>query len=160
MDRINRICRHALWKEAVKKIQECEQERIFCRHNTQHYLDVARLAYIENLEKGLGISKELIYGAALLHDIGRYLQYQEGIPHEKGSAMLADVILKDCGFDEQEQQEILLAISQHREADTKEKNDLAGLIYRADKKSRMCLFCDACEECNWSTEKKNLILDI
>ena len=78
MERIQAICNHPLWKESVEQIRILEQERIFCKHNPQHFLDVARLAWIENLEKNLEISKELIYAAAFLHDIGRHLQYQEG----------------------------------------------------------------------------------
>ena len=84
-----------IWKESIKygdilcgnsnmeHLAEYEKNRIFCRHGMDHLMDVARIAYIENLEKNCGISKEIIYGAALLHDIGRYLQYTEGIPHER-----------------------------------------------------------------------------
>ncbi|MGN0613933.1 MAG: HD domain-containing protein, partial [Porcipelethomonas sp.] len=89
MERINKICSHALWRSYVNRITELEKDRIFCGHDTSHFLDVARLAYIEDLERGLKIPKELIYAAALLHDIGRYLEYLEGIPHDKASAMLA-----------------------------------------------------------------------
>ena len=73
MERVNKICEHKLWKQAVEEISQLEEKRVFCRHNTEHFLDVARLAYIENLEKGLGIEKELLYAAALLHDICRFL---------------------------------------------------------------------------------------
>lgn len=160
MERIHKICCHPLWRESVDKIQSLEEKRIFCRHDIPHYLDVARIAYIENLEKDMGVSKEFIYAAALLHDIGRHLQYTDGIPHDRASAMLADIILKDCGFQAEEQKVILSAISEHRTAGTAAKKDLAGLIYRADKRSRNCLFCEACEACNWSAEKKNLTLNI
>ncbi len=156
MEKVNKICCHPIWKSSLEKIQELERERIFCRHNIEHFLDVARIAYIENLEKGLHLSKEMIYGAAMLHDIGRHLQYEQGISHDKGSAMLAEGILKDCGFDEKERSEILSAILMHRAPETGSMDNLAGLIYRADKKSRMCAFCAACQECNWSEEKKNL----
>ena len=57
MERIDRICRHPLWKESVAEIQRLEEERIYCKHDPAHYLDVARIAYIENLEKDRGISK-------------------------------------------------------------------------------------------------------
>lgn len=160
MERINKICCHSLWRSYAEKICELEQNRIFCGHDISHFLDVARLAYIENLERGLNISKELIYAAALLHDIGRNLEYLEGIPHDKASAMLAGDILKDCGFDAQEQNEIITAIEQHRTAETANKDDLAGLIYRADKKSRLCLFCKAEKLCNWSSRMKNLNLNL
>lgn len=160
MERINLICRHSLWKESVAEIQRLEEDRIFCRHNPAHYLDVARIAYIENLEKNIGISKEIIYAAAMLHDIGRHRQYLEGIPHEQAGAALAAQILKDCGFAEPEQKEILSAISEHRAPETSGKENLQGLIYRADKGSRSCLFCNVLEECNWSTEKKNITLNV
>lgn len=158
MDRINQICAHPRWNECVEHIRVLEQDRIFCRHDTAHFLDVARLAYIENLEQGLGFSKDLIYAAALLHDIGRHLQYTKGIPHEQASAAQAELILTDCGFSSQERETILEAILQHRDQDTKSGSGLAGLIYRADKASRACLFCAARPACNWSEEKKNLTL--
>lgn len=159
MEKINLICRHPLWKDCVAQIAELEEKRTFCKHDVGHFMDVARIAYIENLEKHLLIPKEWIYAAALLHDIGRHLQYREGIPHDQGGAEIAAVILADCGFEENVQQEILSAISQHRIQETKENDTLAGLLYRADKASRMCLFCHACKTCNWSPEKKNMVLD-
>lgn len=158
MERIDKICSHGFWRSCTEKISELEKDRIFCLHDTSHFLDVARLAYIENLERNLNISKELIYAAALLHDIGRHLEYTENIPHDKASAMIAGNILKDCGFDTQEQSIIVTAIAQHRTAEAAGKDDLAGLIYRADKKSRPCLFCKAEKICNWSIQKKNLNL--
>ena len=78
MERVNKICGHPVWKWHMERLAEYEKDRIFCRHGVEHLLDVARIAYIENLEKNSGLSKEIIYGAALLHDIGRYLQYTEG----------------------------------------------------------------------------------
>lgn len=160
MERVNKICAHSLWKSCVEIINELEKERIFCVHDISHFLDVARLAYIENLERNLNISKELIYAAALLHDIGRQLEYLENIPHDKASAMLAGDILKDCGFELHEQNEIITAIAQHRNPETAKRDNLAGLIYRADKKSRQCLFCKSEKLCSWSINKKNLNLNV
>ena len=71
MDRVNQIWSHPAYQEHYKKIQELESERIFCRHTPEHFLDVARLMYIYALEEHLELPKELIYAAALLHDIGR-----------------------------------------------------------------------------------------
>ena len=119
-----------------------------------------KIGYIENLEKGLALDKELIYGAALLHDIGRGLEYTQNIPHDQGSQLLAEKILPDCGYTKEEENAILEAISGHRTADTGTRADLAGLLYRADKKSRTCLFCSAQAECKWSTEKKNLTIEV
>lgn len=159
MERINKICQHPLWLDCLNEIQRLEKERIFCKHDTNHFLAVARIAYIENLENNLNISKELIYASALLHDIGRHKQYLEGIRHDKASMMIAKEILKDCDFTIAETDEILLAIDSHRNKETVSKNDLAGIIYRADKKSRNCLFCLVQDECNWSKEKKNLLIE-
>ena len=39
---------------------EKEKSRIFCKHDLQHSLDVARIAYILNLEADLKIEKEII----------------------------------------------------------------------------------------------------
>lgn len=160
MERVNRICKHPLWGESLGEIQKMESDRIFCRHDIIHFMDVARIAYIENLEKGLGISKDWIYAAALLHDIGRHMQYSKGIPHDIASVQLAEEILEDCGFKEDEKEEIKKAIGSHRAEETASADNLAGILYRADKQSRNCLFCSACSECNWSEEKKNLILSI
>lgn len=158
MERVNQICRHPLWRESMDQIRSLERDRIFCKHDTAHLLDVARIAYLENLERQLGIAKAEIYAAALLHDIGRHLQYTEGIPHEEGSVRLAGPILTDCGFSREEQTRILSAISRHRDAETATQEGLTGLLYRADKASRACLFCDAQAACSWSREKKNLVL--
>ena len=158
MDRINRICRHPRWISGVEKLRALEQNRVFCRHDTAHFLDVARVASIENLERGLGIPREEIYAAALLHDIGRPLQDAQGIPHEQASALEADGILRDCGFSLEERARICGAILQHRARETEAAGGLAELLYRADKASRACLFCPARPACNWDEDRKNLTL--
>ena len=160
MDRLDKICSHPLWQKCLDEIGRLEEDRIFCRHDVQHFLDVARIAYIENLEQKAGIPKDLIYAAALLHDIGRHLQYTEGVSHEEASAQLAETILTDCGFTGTETEEILQAIRLHRNPGTAENTGLPGLLYRADKKSRACGFCKAKGQCNWPEEKKNLKLTI
>ena len=142
----------------MEKLRVLEKDRIYCRHGVDHLLDVARLSYIEVLEKNLDISREMVYGAALLHDLGRAEQYETGTPHDVAGARLAETILKDCGFSDSETGSIVTAISGHRRKEIGEQADLPGILYRADKASRQCLFCDAKESCNWSEEKKNLIL--
>ena len=155
MARVDAIVTHPLWRDSVARIAQLEAAREFCRHDVAHFLDVARLAWIENLERGLGVSKEEIYAAALLHDIGRHLQYEKGIPHDEASVQLGGQILTNFGFSADAKKRILEAIGGHRNKDTKTRDDLCGLIYRADKGSRMCLLCQAEKVCNWSEEKKN-----
>ena len=61
MERVNLIWNHSLYQEAYRKIQELEQERPFCGHSAEHFLDVARLAWIYNLEDGSGLDKAVSY---------------------------------------------------------------------------------------------------
>ena len=158
MERINRILNHDLFKRYYLQIEEAEKERLFCRHDMGHFLDVARLAWIINLEKNLDLNQEHIYATALLHDIGRFLQYLDGTPHHEASATLAPEILEACDFNKQEIIEITEAIREHRNVSIADENTLRGVIYRADKMSRACFCCKKEIECNWDAKKKNLIL--
>lgn len=160
MDRINQILKLDLYKEYVDKNMLAEKQRQFCRHDMGHFLDVARIAMILNLSDGYQLSKEMIYAAALLHDIGRWKQYEDGTPHEEVSARLAPEILIKCGFNKEEIAVVLDAVRNHRNADIRENKDLAGLLYRADKLSRACFSCKAESKCDWKKDKKNLLLNI
>lgn len=154
-DRINAILNDQEYQTYLREIKMCEKDRIFCRHNMAHFLDVARLAWIFNLEEQIDLERERIYAAALLHDIGRHLQYKDGIPHEKASKKLAEPILERCGFKGEEKEEILKAIADHRSKEIAQEKTLSGVLYRADKMSRSCFGCDAQQQCDWSAEKKN-----
>lgn len=158
MERVNRILHHKRYQEYLDRNRTAEEGRRFCRHDVGHFLDVARLALIFDLEQGMSIPKETIYAAALLHDIGRWKQYEDGTPHEKVSALLAVEILSDCGFAGKEAGQILSAIRNHRNAAIKEERTLDGILYRADKMSRSCFSCAAEPECDWKGDKKNLTL--
>jgi len=71
----------------------CEIKRQFCHHDLTHFLAVARIASIKTMEAGLNFSRDLIYTTALLHDIGRFVQYQDKTPHEIASHQLAIPLL-------------------------------------------------------------------
>lgn len=154
----NRILQHSVYRECYEKIVQCEKNRIFCHHDMVHFLNVARLAEIFNLQEDLQISKKLVYGAALLHDIGRFEQYLEGIPHEEASARIAPSILRECGYLSEEIDTIVDAISNHRNKDVEKEPNLRGILYRADKMSRSCFACAAEAQCDWKKDKKNLQL--
>ncbi len=160
MKYVERVRNHPLYQAAYAEIVAAEKERIFCKHDFSHFLDVARIAYIFNLEENLAIDKETIYLVALLHDIGRAKQYQEGIPHEVASAQLAAKILKDVAVDEASAKRILEAISSHRNSGISLEKNLKGILYRADKKSRACFACPVQNQCNWSADKKNRELEV
>lgn len=159
MDRVNGILANEKYKMHLAKINAAEEDRLFCCHNMGHFLDVARIAMQLNLQEKLGISKELIYATALLHDIGRHVQYADGTPHEKASVMLAPVILTECGFSKEEQRKVLEAIGNHRNKSIAGEKSLSGIIYRADKLSRACFACKAEKDCDWSKDKKNIYLE-
>ncbi len=160
MERIDRILNHDLFIEHLEKNKQAEADRSFCRHNIGHFLDVARIALILNYEEQLGISREIIYAAALLHDLGKHLQYEEGIPHEHASAQIAPQILKDCGFDNKETDVIVSAILTHRDEALSSREKFSSLLYRADKLSRACFACERESDCHWKGTKKNMRLKI
>lgn len=157
MPRVNAILKNTHYKNNLQKLTVLEQNRKFCKHNIEHFLDTARLMYLISFEENLSIDKEIIYATALLHDIGRTDEYDCGIPHDKASADFAGKILPDCGFSDIETDMITSAILVHREAfDSKDESSKLGkLLYRADKLSRNCFACDAENECYWSKAKKN-----
>lgn len=158
MDRIDRILQHDLFLKNLNANNTAEADRRFCRHNIVHFLDVARIGMIINLEEGMELPKDLVYAAALLHDIGKHRQYEAGIPHEKASAEIAPNILGDCEFTEEEMRIIVEAILSHRDAAVASEKNLKGALYRADKASRACFACEAEKDCNWKDGKKNLCI--
>lgn len=157
MNNIDMILNNHKYKSLLKKLEELEQKRVFCKHNLEHFLDVARISYIYILENNLDYSKEVVYAIALLHDIGRVLEYEENIDHHKASVIIANELLKETYFKDEERELIIKAIENHR----KESNDeLSKIIYKADKLSRNCFNCKAIKECYWNEDKKNKTIQI
>ena len=151
MKRVNAILRHPLFEKKLRLLDELEAERIFCRHDLTHLLDVARLMWIDVLEKGLDLDRETVYAAALLHDLGRAEQMQNGVPHEQASAFLAARILPDAGFTAEETKTVIAAIRGHRGSTPADARETLGeILYRADKACRLCWRCDARAACNLS----------
>lgn len=161
MDRVHRILDHPLFLGELDAIDESERDRIYCGHNLTHLLDVARIAWILNLERGFGLAKDLVYGTALLHDLGRAAEYSQGIPHDRASAELARIILPQAGYEPEEVEAMERAILGHRdhEPGPEGEDPLARLLFEADKKSRACFACPAAESCKWPEDKKNTTID-
>lgn len=157
MPRLREAVNHPLYQQHYRKIQEVERKREYCHHDMEHFLDVARIAYIRNLELHLGYEKELIYLVALLHDIGKDRQYLEQVPHEIASAKIAENILEDLtgACSEAEISWILQGIRGHRR---KKENmtEAEKLFYWSDKRSRKCFACAVKDSCNWKPEEKNM----
>lgn len=157
MERVQEILSHPDFEIYLKLNEKQEVNREFCCHQLQHALDVARIYYILCLEAGKKAAlfelqemsmekiKELVYGIALLHDIGRWRQYLDhNLDHAAESAILAKPILKDCGFSTYEIEIALKAIRAHRDAHA---SGLGKILYRADKLSRDCKHCQARNKC-------------
>jgi uncharacterized protein len=159
MERYQKVAAHKKLQYYMEKTAEAEKERIFCRHDWDHLIAVARIAYIIALEEHMDVSKDIIYATAFLHDIGKEAQYLRGIPHEIESALLAEGILEDCGYTKEEIALITDAILHHRTYQ-EENTDFQKLFYRADKLSRPCKGCAAADQCKWPEEKKNLGVSI
>lgn len=153
MQRIQAIVSHPLFRDSLRRIEELERERIYCKHGLPHVLDVARIASLLAVDRQLDIPRDVVYAAALLHDIGRLQQYETGEDHAAAGIRTAQEILRDTAFDEQEQQAILQAVGKHRKGDA--AHALAQLLCEADDASRMCFACVASDTCYWQEERKN-----
>lgn len=166
MERIDRILQHKRFQECRQQIMQAEVHRIYCKHGLEHSMDVARIAYIlslENNEEGQALEKEIIYAMALLHDLGRSMEYRNGQSHHEAGVEIAGEILRDCGFTETEIAWITGAIAAHKYAETETVPEEPGsigdryrnILYRADKLSRNCFDCPAADTCYWPMEKRN-----
>lgn len=155
----NRIIACDKYLHELKLLAELEHDRIFCGHDIEHFLNVARITMIMCCENSICIDPDIVYSAALLHDIGRTDEYISGVPHDEAGIRKAEVILKEVGCNEEMKEKILSLIGSHR---NKSGGDcsLEKIFYRADKKSRLCFCCPAQEDCNWSEEKRNMKIEV
>lgn len=165
MPRVDAIWGHPAYQTAYRALARCEADRPYCRHQLRHLLDVARIMWIENLETSCGLDREVVYGTALLHDIGKAVQYATGAPHELVGARLADEILGSLPtgivFLPDERAAMVEAIRLHRKP-VPDAAPLARLLYRADKASRPCYACttELREACTWPAAKQNLVVRV
>lgn len=144
---VDKILKHPKFQRYLKLNSEEEIHRMFCHHDLQHSLDVARVAYIISMEKCLNVNKEIIYVAALLHDIAKWKQYQEKVDHALEGANLAEEILRDIGVKKLVAESILEAIRSHRIKGEK-SSALSELLYAGDKACRLCINCEGINGCD------------
>lgn len=148
MERYQKIHKHPVYQKMIENIEKAEENRVFCLHGTEHALDTARIAYIIALEERFDIKKDIIYAAALLHDIGRYSNKE----HNVRSAEIVSELMPECGYTAEETAIVAEAVRMHR---TDNGDGLAAILYRADKLSRNCFHCKAVRDCYWADEKRN-----
>ncbi|HED24332.1 MAG TPA: HD domain-containing protein [Firmicutes bacterium] len=150
MKRVNKILSSREYHECLEHNSQREESRHFCGHPFEHLLTVARLTYLLLLEEGCPfITRETAYAAGLLHDIGRWQEYDCGIDHALASAQLAGPILKKAGFSRAEVGLITRAIAQHRLKNFEQthRSPLSSALARADQYSRLCFICEARSDC-------------
>lgn len=148
LPRVNKILQHALYEEYITKNKITEAQRVFCRHGSDHGLSVARITYIFLLEnKETRLSKEVIYAAGILHDIGRWSEYETQENHALVGARLAAPILYDCGFSEEEVEIITQGIYEHRLKPSEAESVLGQALALADDWARDCKNCESKASC-------------
>lgn len=165
MSRVNAVWENAMYQREFRRLEKLENDRAFCRHDVRHLLDCAHIMWILNLERTLGLDREVVYATALLHDIGKAQQYDTGEPHDVAGERLAREILLALpaahAFSAEEIDAICTAIRGHRHL-REGAEVLERLLYQADKASRACFACpsDVRAACSWSDAKKNLAVRI
>lgn len=155
----NRILVNETYRKELDTLRKLEKDRIFCGHDIEHFLDVARITMIICTEKGIDVMPDLIYSASLLHDIGRSKEYTENIPHHMAGKETAEKILDEVSCDECMKKKILSLILNHRNQQN-EKDSLESIFYTADKKSRLCFACASRNMCNWQEDRKNIKIEV
>lgn len=144
MDRIRKLTQDPDYLHYLSLTDNCEVNRPFCRHDFSHLLDVARIAWILCLERGLAVPRALVYAAALLHDVGRFAQYENGqVDHAAASAELAGQLLDRHGFDTEEIYTIRQAIRAHRKPPETVADPFGAVLAEADDLARPCFDCKA-----------------
>lgn len=118
MPRVDALVASESFRCAIAAVDEAERDRPWCRHGMPHLLDVARICWIAVLGQRLPIARDVVYAAALLHDIGRAAQYATGEPHDVAGARMAaellDAMPELLRFSEDERALILAVVSGHR----------------------------------------------
>lgn len=150
MKRVNIILADENYRIYLLKNKALEEHRQFCTHNFDHMLVVARITFLLLLEENCRlISREVAYAAGLLHDIGRWKEYQDGTDHALYSSKLAGPILDSAGFHSAEKELITRAIAQHRDkiSTTGHRSPLSRALSKADAMARLCFNCTAIDEC-------------
>jgi len=148
MEAVQKLIRDPDYLHYLSLTKNYEAGRRYCCHNFNHLLDVARIAWILCLERQIKLSRPVVYAAALLHDIGRFAEHEDGkIDHATESAALAAPLLARYGFSVAEIMLIQQAILAHRQPPETATDLLGAVLAEADDLSRLCYDCLAQGSC-------------
>ena len=158
-ERIEKIKIDTFYLECLSLNGDRERDRPFCCHDYQHMLKVSQISYkiinqnsqLDEFVKREGLSgprsaREVIYAAGILHDIGRWRQYDTGEDHALAGAGMARAVLERAGFSIIETAIVIRAISEHR-CIVPGQSYLGRVMCLADDLSRPCGDCDARLDC-------------
>lgn len=154
LKRISLVVKNEKFLSLIKKIEQDEKNRIFCKHDFKHLVKTAEICYTLSCKYNLNIKKDIIYAVSFMHDLGRAVEYETGISHEEYSSNFAEEILSKCNFENDEIKQICDVINSHR-AKPSDLHSFSNIFYMADKFSRNCPECSAYDECYWSEEDKS-----
>ncbi|MFZ5642708.1 MAG: HD domain-containing protein [Bacillota bacterium] len=159
MDRLEIIKEDPFYLECLLLNGERERDRLFCRHDYRHMLIVSQISFKIINDTGQKVefirfeglagpreAMEVIYAAGLLHDIGRWRQYDSGEDHAIAGSKMARAVLERARFSEKEIELITRAIREHRRA-APGQSLLGRVICLADDLSRPCTTCKARLDC-------------
>ncbi|MBS4007516.1 MAG: HD domain-containing protein [Clostridium sp.] len=148
MEAVRKLIQDNDYLNYLSQTKKYETDRQYCCHNFSHLLDVARIAWILCLERQIELPRSVVYAAALLHDIGRFAEHEDGrVDHAAKSALLAAPLLARHGFSAVETKLILQAILVHRQAPETTADLLGAVLAEADDLSRLCYDCAAQAGC-------------
>lgn len=173
-----KLLKHPEFLQLQKRVQEMEQDRMYCHHELSHALDVCRMAWMMYLEDeykthlkdyadhaeepylnadNMLAKKDQFYVTGLLHDIGRVAQYETGEHHSVAGVRIAEKLLTEIEYPSEWMRETLQIVGVHHGRDEKagEPSRMEYYIRRADHLSRNCFFCEASDSCKWKKEERN-----
>lgn len=153
MTYVKRLVALPYYQSLLHQLEEKEKDRIYCKHDFTHFLDVARITAILVRDFDIDVSDEAIYLTALLHDIGRL---DDGMmPHAQASIRYAKECLERIHYPADKHTLILDVIANHRYRGRQKPKTFIEAFSLADNLSRACYRCPATESCKWSDERKN-----
>lgn len=118
------------YQNLLSEIEDLKKERVYCKHDLAHFMDVARIASLIWIEEGSSVelNKDIIYAAALLHDIGRVIEYNEGISHDEGNRTkrTSRISLRN----------IILQCLRHYSRNKRRPTSIRCIIWRSSRNSR------------------------